>query len=128
MDFISSISFTDEPLISWTFLGYFCHHFWVGATAKQQQTQPKVVTKMFNWSEVHSKMKYSLWSREFSSGCSTIRTPYFCRLFLDLFITFVFLSFLFWSHSFLYSWLAGVITYSSKSFSEFFTPKMMIAL
>ena len=47
MDFMSSISFPNEPLISWTFLGHFCHHFWVGATAKQQQTHPKVMTKMF---------------------------------------------------------------------------------
>ena len=33
MDFISSISFLNEPLVSWTFLEHFCHHFWVGATA-----------------------------------------------------------------------------------------------
>jgi hypothetical protein len=50
MDSISSISFQNEPLISWTqrwtFLGHFCHHFWVGATAKQHQTHPKVMTKM----------------------------------------------------------------------------------
>ena len=47
---ISSISFLIEPLISWsqrwTFLDHFCHNFWVGATAKQQQTHPKVMTKM----------------------------------------------------------------------------------
>ena len=47
MDIISSISFPNELLISWTFLGHFCHHFWVAATAKQQQTHPKVMTKMF---------------------------------------------------------------------------------
>ena len=46
MDFISRISFSNEPLISGTFLGHFCHHFWVGATAKQQQTHSKVMTKM----------------------------------------------------------------------------------
>ena len=46
MDFISSISFSNEPLINWTFLEHFCHHFWVGAIAKQQQTHPKVMTKM----------------------------------------------------------------------------------
>ena len=46
MDFISSISFPNEPLISWTFLGHFCHHFWMGATEEQQQTHPKVTTKM----------------------------------------------------------------------------------
>ena len=46
MDFICSISFLNEPLISGTFLGHSCHHFWVGATAKQQQTHPKVMTKM----------------------------------------------------------------------------------
>ena len=46
MDFISSISYPNEPLISWTFLGHFCHHFWVGATAKQQQTHLKVMRKM----------------------------------------------------------------------------------
>ena len=46
MDFISSISFPNEPLISWTFLGHFCHHFWVDAIAKQQKTHPKVMTKM----------------------------------------------------------------------------------
>ena len=41
MDFISSISFPNEPLISWTFLDHFCHPFWVGTTAKQQQTHDK---------------------------------------------------------------------------------------
>ena len=46
MDFICSSSFLNEPLISGTFLGHSCHHFWVGATAKQQQTHPKVMTKM----------------------------------------------------------------------------------
>ena len=55
MDFISSISFPNEPLVSWTFLGHFCHHFWVGATAKQQKTHPKVSEKMGNWSELHSE-------------------------------------------------------------------------
>ena len=30
MDFISSISFPNEPLISGTFLGTFGHHFWMG--------------------------------------------------------------------------------------------------
>ena len=46
MDFISSISFPNEPLISWTFLGNFCHPSWVGATANQQQTNPKMMTKI----------------------------------------------------------------------------------
>ena len=32
MNFIISISFPNEPLISWTFIGHFCPHFWVGAT------------------------------------------------------------------------------------------------
>ena len=54
MDFVSSVTFLNEPLSSWTFLEHFCHHFWVGATAKQQQTHPKVMTKLFNWSEVHA--------------------------------------------------------------------------
>ena len=45
MDFIISNSFQNEPLIIWTFLEHFCHHFWVVATAKQQQTHPKVMTK-----------------------------------------------------------------------------------
>ena len=50
MDSMNSISFLNEPLISWknrrTFLDHFCHQFWVGATAKQHQTHPKVITKM----------------------------------------------------------------------------------
>ena len=45
MDFISSISFPNEPLISWTFLDHFFYPFWVGTTAKQQQTHPKVMKK-----------------------------------------------------------------------------------
>ena len=49
MDFISSISFQNKPLSSWTFLGHFCHHFWVDATAKQQQTHPKVMTEWKKW-------------------------------------------------------------------------------
>ena len=40
--YVSSISVPNEPLISWTFLGPFCHHFWMGA---KQQTHPKVVKK-----------------------------------------------------------------------------------
>ena len=43
MDFINSISF---PKNSWTFIGHFCHHFWVDATAKQQESHPKVMAKM----------------------------------------------------------------------------------
>ena len=47
---MNSISFLNEPLISWknrrTFLDHFCHQFWVSATAKQHQTHPKVITKM----------------------------------------------------------------------------------
>ena len=54
---------------------------------------------------------------------STIRTPYFCKLFHYLFITFVFLFFLFWSKCQIHSCLAGVIIYGSKSSSEFFTPQ-----
>ena len=34
-----------------------CHHFWVGATANQQQAHPKMMKnmlkKVFNWSKVH---------------------------------------------------------------------------
>ena len=47
MDFISSISFPNEPLISWTFLDHFCHHFWVGLLLLCCCTHPKVMTKMF---------------------------------------------------------------------------------
>ena len=56
-------------------------------------------------------------------NASTIRTPYFCKLFHYLFITFVFLFFLFWSKCQIHSCLAGVIIYGSKSSSEFFTPQ-----
>ena len=39
------------------FFEHVYRHFWVGATANQQQTHPKVMTnmlkKVFNWSEVH---------------------------------------------------------------------------
>ena len=45
MDFISSISFPNEPPISLTFLGHFCRHYRLGATAKQQQTHPKMVKR-----------------------------------------------------------------------------------
>jgi hypothetical protein len=46
MDFVRSYFFPNATLISWTFLRHFCHHFWVGATAKQHQTHPKVMSKM----------------------------------------------------------------------------------
>ena len=49
MDFISSISFPKEPLISWAFLEHFCHHFCLGAIAKQQQTHPKAWFQLKNW-------------------------------------------------------------------------------
>ena len=42
----SSISFPNEPLISWTFLDHFCHHFWVGLLLLCCCTHPKVVTIM----------------------------------------------------------------------------------
>ena len=47
MEFISSISFPNEPLISWTFLNHFCHHFWVGFLLLCCCTHPKVMTTMF---------------------------------------------------------------------------------
>ena len=38
------------------FFEHICHHIWVGATANQEQTHPKVMinmlNKVFNWSEV----------------------------------------------------------------------------
>ena len=46
MYFVRSYFFMNETLGSWTFLGHFCHHVWVGATAKQHQPHPKVMTKM----------------------------------------------------------------------------------
>ena len=54
-------------------------------------------------------VEYKKWSYILNSlYVSTIRTPYFCKLFLDLFITFVFLFFLFWSKCQIHSCLAGV--------------------
>ena len=48
-----------------------CHHFWVGAILKQQQTHPKIddknVQEMFNWSEVCSLKKYYFWNRDYSN-------------------------------------------------------------
>ena len=50
MDSISSISFPNEPLVSWTqrwtFLDHFCHHFWVGLVLLCCCSQPKVMIKM----------------------------------------------------------------------------------
>ena len=48
MDFTSSISFPNEPLISWTFLDHFCHHwvcccFAVAPTQKWWQKWPRNV-------------------------------------------------------------------------------------
>ena len=55
VDFVRSYFFTNATLTSCPLLSFF-HHFWVGATAKQQQTYPKVMTewkKVGNWSELH---------------------------------------------------------------------------
>ena len=60
MNFISSTSFLNKHLISWTFLGHFCHHFWVGATVKQQQTHPKVMTKMIKKCSTNQRF---IWER-----------------------------------------------------------------
>ena len=50
MDSISSISFPNEPLISWTqrwtLHDHFCHHFWVGLVLLCCCTHPKVMSKM----------------------------------------------------------------------------------
>ena len=35
----------------------FCHHFWVGATAKQQQTHPKVMTEWKKWATGQSYIR-----------------------------------------------------------------------
>ena len=67
MDFISSISFPNEPLISWTFLSHFCHHFWVGAE-KHHQTHPKVMIKMIKKCTTDQRF---IWKRN-TTG-STIR-------------------------------------------------------
>ena len=50
MDFISSISFPNEPLVSWTFLGR-----WVGLLLHPPKSDDKNVQEMFNWSQVHSE-------------------------------------------------------------------------
>ena len=65
MDFISSISFPNEPLISWTFLDHFCHHTILGGFAVALLLHPpksddKNGQEMFNWSEIHSEKKYYL--------------------------------------------------------------------
>ena len=39
-------SFSNDPLISWTVLEYFCHHFWVVLLLLCCCTHPKVMTKM----------------------------------------------------------------------------------
>ena len=46
MDSIRSISFPNEPLISWTFLDHFCYHVWVGFLLLCCCTHPKVMAKM----------------------------------------------------------------------------------
>ena len=46
MDFISSISFPNEPLISCTFLDHFCHHFCVGLVLLYCCNHPKMMMKM----------------------------------------------------------------------------------
>ena len=44
MDFINSISFPNEPLISGKFLDHFCYHFWAGLLCCC--THPKMMTKI----------------------------------------------------------------------------------
>ena len=54
--------FSDQLNISWTFLGHFCHHFWLGATANSDNKNGQ---EIFNWSKFHSEKKYYLWNRNF---------------------------------------------------------------
>ena len=57
MDFISSISFPNELLISWTsLLGGFA----VALLLHPTKSDDKNDQEMFNWSEVRSEMKYYL--------------------------------------------------------------------
>ena len=52
---VNSISFPNAALTSCPLI---FTHFWVGETAKQQQTHPKVSKKKVgNWSELHSEKK-----------------------------------------------------------------------
>ena len=46
MDFTSTISFPNEPLISWTFLDHFFYHFWVGLLLLCCCTHLKMMKKM----------------------------------------------------------------------------------
>ena len=65
MDFISSIYFPNEPLISWTFLDHFCHHFWVGLLLQPQLRLPsgslKIVNLMFVKCQIRTFL-CALWS------------------------------------------------------------------
>jgi hypothetical protein len=44
MDVVRSYFFMNATLTSCPLFS-FCHHFWMDATAKQQQTHPKVMTE-----------------------------------------------------------------------------------
>ena len=73
MDFISSISFPNEPLISWTFLGHFCYHFTFGWVQQQTEANPpkrddKKGQEIFEkCSTDHSEKKYYLWNPYFKA-------------------------------------------------------------
>ena len=79
MDFISSISFPNEPLISWTFLQHFFIKIRFSLSnvliTGESNFDEKNVKEMFNWPEVHSEKKYYLWNRDFSqfTNCSGTR-------------------------------------------------------
>ena len=63
MDFVSSISFPNEPLISWTFLQHFSSSKLDSRVIRTLEREnlismKKNVKEMFNWSEVHSGKEY----------------------------------------------------------------------
>ena len=58
--FISSISFPNEPLISWTFLDHFCQQFWVGLLLQPRKSDDNNAQEKYNWSVVHLEKKYYL--------------------------------------------------------------------
>ena len=72
MDFVKSYFFTIATLTSCPLFS-FCHHIWVGATAKQQQTHPKVMTEWKKWATGQSCIRkeitsYKIHTLEILSG------------------------------------------------------------
>ena len=82
MDFISIISFSNEPLISCTFFDHFCHHFWVDLLLHPHKW-PRNIQLIRGSFEKEIGTSYKIGTLDKSAGIITMRVLFEVGFFLN---------------------------------------------